>query len=139
MKILPLFLLSLLGILNAFYLHWQYLREKKLGRKMICLMGSDCFNVIDSKYGITFGIKNETYGFIYYFILLAFSVLGLISDATIKILSPFLFIVTLIAALFSIYLTIIQAIILKKYCFWCLIANCLNILIFGYNIYLIQS
>ncbi len=131
---LPLILLSLMGLLNTFYLHWQYMREKNLGKKMICLMGSDCFNVIDSKYGKTFGIKNEIYGFVFYSYLLIYSIFALIYPK-IEIFTPFVFVITLVGALFSIYLFIVQSLILKKYCSWCLIAILINIIIFGYMLF----
>lgn len=125
----PLSLLSLLGIINTAYLHWQYTREKNLGKKMICLVGSDCFSVIDSKYGKTFGIKNETYGFIFYTTLMAYSIF--------PVFTQLIFITTFLGALFSVYLFIVQSIFLKKYCSYCLIAILINLLIFGYVIFFI--
>ena len=115
-------LLSALGFLNAFYLYYQHKREVSSGQKMFCLIGGDCGAVVGSKYGRTFGIKNELIGMTYYFLL------GFYLILTDSLILPKL--ATLNAAVFSVYLLFIQAVILKKFCSWCLIAIFINFLIF---------
>jgi len=126
---LIILLLSISGFVNAFYLFWQHKREVNTGQKMFCLIGGDCAAVVGSKYGKTFGIKNELIGMTFYFLLSFYSLTSLLAPS----LRNFLIIpklITLIAAVFSLYLLFIQTIVLKKLCSWCLIAILVNLLIF---------
>ena len=121
-------LLSIIGFLNAFYLNWQHRREVKTGQKMYCLIGGDCGEVVGSKYGKTFGIKNELIGMVYYALLGAYTLVGMFAQiANFEILVK---IIAALAAIFSFYLLYIQTIVLKKFCSWCLIAIAINLLIF---------
>lgn len=123
-------LLSILGFLNAYYLHYQYKQYISSGKKMYCLIGGRCEEVVSSKYGTTLRVKNEIIGMAYY-VLLAI-------DLSIKMLIPAFgneiilvaTIATILATIFSLYLLFVQTIILKTLCSWCLIAITINILIF---------
>lgn len=123
-------LLCVLGFLNAFYLYYQHQREVKGGSKMFCLIGGDCSGVVSSKYGKTLGIKNEITGMAYYFLLAIFLLLNLIFPQTFKNYLVLPKAAALIAGAFSIYLLIVQTVILRKLCSWCLIAIAINFLIF---------
>lgn len=128
-------ILAVLGFINAYFLHWQYLRFKKTKKPMFCLIGEDCAGVIDSRFGTTAGVKNEIMGMIYYCLLL---LVLLLSNYFATILFNFaIFVATLVAALFSLYLLYVQAIVLKKLCSWCLIAIFLNTLIFVFALGLV--
>jgi len=85
---------------------------------MYCLLGGDCQAVVESKYGQTFGVKNELWGMLFYLAVLFLTISGRTS---------YLPIIALAGAFFSLYLLFLQAIILKKYCSWCLIAILINI------------
>lgn len=114
-------ILSILGLVNDIFLHWQYRRLLATGKKMFCVIGGECGEVVSSVYGKTFGIKNEIFGFFYYVLMIVFSLgapIGLIS-----------LIATFVASIFSIRLFYIQSMVLKKYCSWCLIAIVINILL----------
>lgn len=121
--------LSVLGFINAFFLHWQYVRFKRTKRPVFCLMGEDCGKVIGSVYGATLGIKNEVMGMVYYALVAALALALLIFQGI-----PFLVFVILpvafTAAIFSLYLFYVQTVLLKNLCSWCLIAIGINILIF---------
>lgn len=123
-------LLSILGFLNAFYLNYQHKREVESGQKMYCLIGGDCGAVVGSKYGRTFGIKNEKIGMIYYTLMVIFSLGSLMVPHIISTFAVLIGGVALVATIFSLYLLYVQTIILKKFCSWCLIAIGINILIF---------
>lgn len=88
---------------------------------MTCPIGSDCNNVVHSDYSKFFGVPLELIGIIYYGIILgSYSLIatsaGFGSPSTTFILILF----SLTAFLFSIYLTLIQGIVLKEWCTWCL-------------------
>lgn len=122
-------LLSILGFLNAFYLYWQHKREVTTGQKMFCLIGGDCGAVVGSKYGRTLGIKNETVGMVYYFLLGTYSLLSILIPPIVSQFQVLVKIAVVVAVIFSLYLLYAQTIILRKFCSWCLIAIAINILI----------
>lgn len=116
-------ILSVAGLVNVAFLHWQYRRFIKKGIKMFCVIGGDCGSVVSSYYGKTFGIKNEIYGFLYYLLVIVFS-LGVKSLYTVVLIA------SLVATLFSVRLFYLQSRVLKKYCSWCLVAILINIALF---------
>ncbi len=89
---------------------------------MFCLIGGDCGAVVGSKYGRTFGIKNEITGMVYYFLLAFSQFFGQ---------NPNIFITigVSVALIFSFYLLFVQIVILRKFCSWCLIAIGINTLL----------
>ena len=123
-----LVILVVVGFINAYFLHWQYLRFKKEKKPMFCLIGEDCAGVIDSRFGTTAGVKNEIMGMIYYSLLLLALLLS--NYFATNLVNIVIFLATLVAAIFSLYLLYVQTLILKKICSWCLIAIALNIIIF---------
>lgn len=123
-------MLSLLGLINDLFLFTQYRREKRTGEKMFCLFGGKCSDVVGSKFGRTFGIKNEIYGMFYYLLILIYSLIYFLSPQITGIINYYIKIVVLITIVFSIYLILIQSFILKKYCSWCIIAVIINFAIF---------
>ncbi len=124
-----IFILSILGFLNAFYLNFQHRREVKTGQKMFCLIGGDCGAVVGSKYGQTLGIKNELLGMGYYCLLIIYSFLAIFWPQLVSELGFWIKPMVLIASIFSLYLLIVQTFILRKFCSWCLIAIGINLII----------
>lgn len=129
MDTMIILLLTVLGFLNAFYLYYQHQREVKTGQKMFCLIGGDCGAVVGSKYGKTFGIKNELIGTTYYFLLGIYLLLSILIPQFGISFQFLVKIATIIAAIFSLYLLFVQFVILRKFCSWCLIAISINLLI----------
>jgi len=127
--ILPfLFTLSILGILNAYFLNWQFNRYVKTGKKMYCLMGEDCSLVVGSKYGHHFGIKNELSGIAYYMAIITYSVVAYFINIP-QLITNIAIGLSILSVLFSFYLFFLQAFVLKKFCSWCLIAILINVII----------
>lgn len=124
-----LLILITAGFANAFFLYLQYLRYQKKGKKVICPIHGRCEKVLGSKFGKTFGIKNEVIGIFYYFFsfitIVAFSIFAPISKMTL-----FALIIASIATLFSAYLLYVQTFIIRHFCFWCIVASLLNFAIF---------
>lgn len=120
-------LLSILGFLNAYYLHHQYKQYISSGKQMFCLIGGKCADVISSKYGQTFGIKNEVIGMTYYVLLVISMLINILIPQIGKDLTFAVLLATILATIFSIYLLFVQTFILKKLCSWCLIAIAINI------------
>lgn len=105
--------------------------SKRFQDHLACPTGSNCNDVVNSKYAHFLGIPLEYMGMAYY-ALIFFSYVAFIIKPEIRttLLLPTILIMTAGAFIFSIYLTSIQAFILKKWCIWCLLSAALSIGIF---------
>ena len=125
----PLYLiaLSIIGFLVSFYIFYS----KKYGRQMHCLIGRDCDAVVKSRYGKTFGVENTIPGMAYYGLIFAYGILLLYDRNLFKgdIIYYFLVIAGIGSVLFSIYLTAVQAFVLKKWCEYCIVSSISSVLI----------
>lgn len=128
--IMIILLLAVLGFLNAFYLHYQYKQYIYSGKKMFCLIGGKCTEVISSKFGTTFGIKNELIGMVYYVLLAVDLLISMLIPTFRSELVLIAKVAAILATIFSLYLLFVQTIVLKILCSWCLIAIAINIMIF---------
>lgn len=134
-----IFSLSIFGLAIACFLRRQRNLQSQYGKMPYCVVGSDCFTVTSSKYGRTFGVKNEDLGIGYYLIVSG----TLIFQLFVPTYQALTFLVTnslsLGAAVFSIFLLATQIFILKKYCFMCLLSLGINLAIFAVSwIYLLN-
>ena len=119
-----LIVLTLMGIIDSLYLIWKHLKKQPLS----CPINKDdCNAVVESKYGKILRVKNEYLGLLYYIFIL---ICGFLLAYHIWNSKIFLIIFSSLALVFSIYLTYVQLIILKKYCFYCLVSAIINLLIF---------
>ncbi len=125
-----------IGIGISYYIHHQ----KKKKTKLVCPRESNCEQVVHSTYATTAGIDNTLLGLAYYTIvaILYAAVLVLPSLLT----APMLWVLTLMTcmgALFSIYLTALQAVVIRAWCMWCLGSTFATLLLvialFGHNMY----
>lgn len=111
--------LAAAGFLVSAYL----LYAQKAHRKLACLIGKNCDIVVSSRYSKTFGIENTIFGLIYYGSVFAITFFGVP-------LPPWvLLIAASIAALFSIYLSALQLLVIKGFCDYCMAVNAANIVI----------
>lgn len=122
------------GLLVSLYIH----HKKSRGEELYCPIGGHCSEVVYSEYGETLGIQNTTYGIIFYglifLVYFAFSVPALsLNDALHSLIPAFDIIIlgaTGLAAAFSVYLVLVQALVLRKWCEWCLISTFASLTIF---------
>ncbi len=103
---------------------------------MVCLFGQNCEEVLSSKWGRTLGIKNEVMGMFFYISIIALSLWQIMGSDFPKT-NELIFFLSLVAALGSTYLIIIQFTIIKNYCSWCIFAVIINYLIFLTSVLLI--
>lgn len=114
-----LFTLSCLGIAETVYL----IRKRILLEKPFCPIGGDnCKIVLESKYNKMFLFHNDLMGLLFYVIcsiIAAFFVIGVepltFWQNSFKILIG-------LGAIFSVFLTYLQAKVIKAWCFWCLMS-----------------
>lgn len=120
---------SLAGFLIALYI---LLQKRKL-HPVVCPMKGNCDAVVKSEYSKFFHIPVEYLGIAYY-LLIFFSYLFLFVIPSFNQQHPlFTFSVlslSLVAFLFSIYLTFIQAFLIRQFCTWCLLSAFLCVTIF---------
>ena len=110
-----IFIVALIGLAISYKILYNKRHEIH-----VCPIGSNCKTVLASKHNKMFGIPNEINGIIYYGIIVLAYGITLFDYEPIPALKAFLLTATAGAFLFSIYLTLIQGIQLKKWCTWCL-------------------
>ena len=117
----------MIGLAVALYIF----RKKKSGEKMICLFNSDCEAVVKSDYSKIFGIPVEWLGIAYYAVTaVSYLVFAFAPQLSQNIFSVILLWATVLAFLFSIYLTYIQMAKLRQWCTWCLTSALICTVIF---------
>ena len=115
------YLLTIVFALIGFAITSMIHHKKKHGHALVCPLGSDCNSVVYSSYSKFFGIDVVTIGLFYYGFIAVFY-------TTINFLGSFLpdyvflvgFLLSVGAVIFSIYLLIVQFLVMKEWCFWCL-------------------
>ena len=127
MKEIFLIALSLIGFAASFYIYYT----KKYNKKMYCVIGENCDEVVNSRYGKTLGVENTVPGMLYYTIIFVYGIL-LFSNGNIFKGSIIYYLVvsaSIASVLFSIYLTSVQAFVLKKWCEYCIVSSVSSLLI----------
>jgi uncharacterized membrane protein len=108
---------AIIGLVDSLYLTW----EKISGNPALCIQGlGDCYSVNISIYSEFLGIPILGAGA---YLLLLLSLLLEPKNSFFESNSPyFVFAITLIGTLFSVYLTYIEIAVLKKICPFCVIS-----------------
>lgn len=122
-----LIMLSLIGFAVSFYIYYS----KKYDKPLHCLIGQDCDAVVKSKYGKTLGIENTVPGMLYYVLIFIYGIAVFLNRYLFKGNNIYYFVViaSISSVLFSIYLTAVQAFVLKKWCEYCIISSISSLLI----------
>ena len=122
-----LIILSIVGFAVSFYIY----HTKKHNKKLYCIIGQDCDDVVKSKYGKTFGIENTVPGMLYFAFVFVYAI-ALFSNGNIfkgSLIYYLLVGASIGSVLFSIYLTAVQAFVLKKWCEYCIVSSIASLLI----------
>lgn len=121
-------ILAVVGLLDS----WYILYKKQKNEKLVCFVGEDCNEVVNSKYSHIYGVPNEVLGIIFYLSVLG--IVGLVALGTKELhgisLMAVIHLTAFFALLLSIFLTAIQAFVLKAWCEYCLVASFANFGIF---------
>lgn len=122
-----LIILSLIGFAVSFYIYYS----KKYNKTLYCPIGKDCDAVVKSKYGKTFGIENTVPGMLYYLLIFTYGIAMFLNRNIFKGSNIYYFVViaSFGSVLFSIYLTAVQAFVLKKWCEYCIVSSIASVLI----------
>lgn len=121
-------ILATIGLLDSWYIFYK----KQKNEKLVCFVGQDCNEVVNSKYSHIYGVPNEVLGIIFYLSVLG--LVGLVALGTVEFhgisLMAVIHLTAFFALLLSIFLTAIQAFVLKAWCEYCLVASFANLGIF---------
>lgn len=130
---LILAVLAFVGLLVSSYIYFK----KARGEKLYCFSGDSCDEVVKSEYNKTFGVHNEVFGVLYFAFILflssaffLFPPLNALAHEIFPFLGTFILLLTAAAAAFAAYLTLIQLLVIKKFCEWCLASALMSFLIF---------
>lgn len=118
--------ITLLGIVDVIYI----LYKNRPTKQLVCPFNSDCHAVLESKWNKFLGVKNEYWGLLYYSSLLILISLFLSSVDFVLDWKLVLLLMTGFGVIYSSYLTIIQIIKIKEYCFYCLVSAGVALLLF---------
>ncbi len=121
---LTAYLLIIFAALGGFLLAAYIRYHKKSGRqRLVCPLGHDCDSVIHSEYSLFFGIPVELLGLVYYgFVAVSYGIFLILPSAATPFFVFSVLVLTTVAFLFSLYLTFIQAFVLREWCTWCLMS-----------------
>ena len=113
-------LIALLGF--AGFLLARYIRtHKQRMTPLVCPLEGSCESVVHSDYSRIFGIPVELLGMIYYALIAILYSLSVLYPVLISTeISYIVLSVSIVAFLFSMYLTAGQAFVLHHWCTWCL-------------------
>ena len=119
--------LAFIGFLISKHIH----TKKKSPQPLVCPMKFNCHAVVHSDYSKFMGVPLEIFGMVYYALVsLAYFVLVFNPSPLSLPVSITLMVFALGAFLFSIYLTLVQLLVLKEGCFWCFISAFISTIIF---------
>ena len=121
--------LAFVGFLIASYIRHH---KKNIKEALVCPLRANCDKVIHSDYSKLLGISVESLGMFYYgLIALAYGLVIIFPNFYLPLVSYGLLIATVAAFAFSIYLTVVQAFILKNWCTWCIISALICLTVFS--------
>ena len=117
--------------LIGFFISSYILYSKKTSTPLICPAKQGCNEVVNSKYGKMFGFENTYIGIVFYLVIIMYGASEFFNRNLFKqdIIYHSLVGASILSVLFSIYLTFVQAFVLKKWCYYCLASALMSILI----------
>lgn len=118
------FILSLSGLFIASFLFYEY----SISGSIVCPTGAGCDIVRTSPYSSFFGISIPILGIAFY---LGMAILSVIhsQESVQKIIRKLQLLGAVAAVGFGIYLTYLEAFVIKAFCFWCVLSFIISILI----------
>lgn len=111
---LVIFILALIGVLEALYLNY----ERRRHRAPVCVIGNECSIVWESPHSRTLGVSNEVLGIIYYSTLLVVEWAIFSGDSSFQMMTGE-YLILGGGAIMSLYFLYVQWRLIKAWCFWC--------------------
>jgi len=108
------------------------------GGQLACFGGGGCEQVQASRFALLYGVPVALLGLGFYLTSLFLGVIGLLHRPGLaRSAAPVLFVLTLTAGLFSLYLTGLQMVVLHSFCSWCLTSAGLSAALLGLSVSLV--
>lgn len=124
-----IFVFSIIGLAVSAFLTYEYLQPTPV----VCpLTGNGCELVRKSEYSTFLGISIPYLGIIYYLLAAAISIY--LSQSYKRIIDQFRFLSSVLAVGFGIYLTYLEAYVIKAYCFWCVSSFIVSIIVLALSL-----
>lgn len=120
-----LFILSLIGLGISGYLAYTYISQSPI----LCL-NAGCESVRNSPYANLFGIPMPLYGLIGYGFLAVLTFIKTTTYQNQTLINRLILVATTFGFLFSLYLTGVEAFVIKQYCMWCIASAVVMTLMF---------
>lgn len=130
-----LYVLIMVAALVGLSITVNIYKQKHEKKPLVCPFGADCHTVVTSQFSSFLGIGLEVYGACYYGGVVAAYLAMLLFPALATPWTLFLLTgATIGAFLFSLYLTFVQAFLLKSWCSWCLMSAGVSTAIFIFTL-----
>ena len=132
--LLPSFII-LLSLAGA-YISWYVLQHKLDKKPLVCSINHQCDDVVNSKYGKTFGIENSVLGLIYFLGMATGTGVSMKYTLTLFGISftTLLLLASIGSAIFSLYLLGVMVFKLKERCDWCIGSTAISVAVFGLSL-----
>lgn len=115
--------LALCGFMVAKKIH----KSKRSSKPFVCPLKFNCHAVTSSNYSKLFGIPLEYWGMLYYAVTaIAYAVLLIVPELMSQTFTNTMIVVSIIAFVFSFFLTYVQAVKIREWCSWCLVSAFLS-------------
>lgn len=120
-----IFIFSLLGFGVSAFLFYEY----TVSGSVLCPIGGGCDIVRASPFANFFGIPIPIFGIVYY---LTMAILAVVHSHQLphKLVRKLQVLSAAAAVAFGIYLTFLEAFVIKAYCFWCVLSFIISVIIF---------
>lgn len=112
-----IFILSLFGLAISAFLFYEY----TFAGSVMCPLGQGCDIVRSSPYSYIFGIPLPFLGMLFYLVMAILSIIHS-HELPVKIVRRLQLMIALSGVVFGIYLTYLEAFVIKAYCFWCVLS-----------------
>lgn len=119
-----IFIFSLLGLAVASFLFYEY----NFASSIVCPTGVGCDIVRASPYSNFFGISIPILGVIFYLTMAGLSVIHT-HELPRKVVRQAQMLIAAAGVGFGVYLTFLEAFVIKAFCFWCVLSFIISIII----------
>lgn len=126
-------ILSIFGIFDTAYLTAKHY----LDSSVYCPVGKSCETVLNSGYSVIFNIPISLFGVFFYFTILILVLLYLQTEK--RIFIKIFFALSVLGFIFSLWLFYLQALIIKAYCFYCILSAINILILLGISSFLLFS
>lgn len=121
-----IFILSLVGLAVTAFLAYEYIQSGPI----VCpITGSGCDLVRNSTFSKLFGIDLPYFGIAFYLTTAFISVW--LTHTYHRVIDLLRLLASFSAVMFGVYLTFLEAFVIKAYCIWCIISFIVSVIIFG--------